>query len=118
MKRCPECKRVENDDTLTYCRADGTPLVSDPDSASAEAGVSRPTGPTIVLDRQQTISRTRELSRPNRTKTIMFVGAAVFLAIALALSTYFYVTRKNNAAIQSLAVLPFTNQSGNADVEY
>jgi len=41
MKRCPECKRVENDDTLTYCRADGTPLVSDSDSVSAEAGTAK-----------------------------------------------------------------------------
>src|SRR5437763_3483364 len=40
------------------------------------------------------------------------------MAIGLALSTYFYVTRKNNAAIQSVAVLPFTNSSGNSDVEY
>ena len=24
MKRCPACKRVENDDTLVFCRGDGT----------------------------------------------------------------------------------------------
>ena len=144
MKRCPECKRVENDDTLVFCRADGTPLVSDSGSVgddagtarlgsssaasevetsvlpqhATDAGVGRPTGPTTVLDRQHTIGRTRELGRPKRTRAIVFVGAAVFLAIAVALSTYFYVTRKNNAAIQSVAVLPFTNSSGNADVEY
>ena len=137
MKRCPACKRVEPDDTLTFCRADGTPLVSDSGSVSADAGtvrfgsspvaseietsvlpqhatdagVGRPTGPTTVLDRQHTIGRTRELGRPKRTKAIVFVGAAVFLAIALALSTYFYVTRKNNAAIQSVAVLPFTDET-------
>ena len=29
MKRCPACKRVEADDTLTFCRADGTILISD-----------------------------------------------------------------------------------------
>ena len=27
MKRCPACKRVELDDTLAFCRVDGTPLV-------------------------------------------------------------------------------------------
>ena len=84
MKRRPACKRVENDDTLVYCRADGTPLVSDSGSVSAgagtvrfgsspaaseretsflpqhvtDAGISRSTGPTTVLDRQQTISKT------------------------------------------------------------
>jgi len=41
MKRCPACKRVENDDTLVYCRADGTPLVSDSGSVSAGAGTVR-----------------------------------------------------------------------------
>ncbi|HVS83979.1 MAG TPA: hypothetical protein VHE60_19770, partial [Pyrinomonadaceae bacterium] len=81
MKRCPQCNRVENDDTLAFCRADGTPLVSDSGPVGAEAGtvkfgsapvaseietsilpqtvtdagMSRPTGPTTVLDRQQTI---------------------------------------------------------------
>src|SRR5207245_5151255 len=48
---------------------------------------------------------------------IVFVGAAVFIA-AIAASAYFYLSRKNNTAIQSVAVMPFVNESGNADVEY
>jgi TolB-like protein/Tfp pilus assembly protein PilF len=28
MKRCPQCSRVENDDTLVFCRTDGTRLIS------------------------------------------------------------------------------------------
>ena len=71
-----------------------------------------------MLDRQQTIGKTRELSKPKRTKAIVFVGAAILVAGAIAVSAYFYFSRKNNAAIQSVAVLPFTNQSGNTDVEY
>jgi len=38
MKRCPACKRVENDDTLAFCRADGTPLTSGLGSVNAEIG--------------------------------------------------------------------------------
>jgi len=39
MKRCPECKRVENDDdALVFCRVDGTALVSD---SSSDAGTVR-----------------------------------------------------------------------------
>lgn len=142
MKRCPACKRVENDDALLFCRADGTPLVNHSGSVGAEAGtarlgsapvasevetsvlpqhatdagISRPTGSTTVLAPQQTIARTGELSRPKQTKAIVFV-AAVFIA-AIAVSAYFYFLRKNTAAIQSVAVLPFTNQSGNSDIEY
>jgi TolB-like protein/Flp pilus assembly protein TadD len=142
MKRCPACKRVEPDDALVFCRADGTPLVNDAGPVSAEAGtakfgsapggsevetsvlhhatdavINRATGSTTVLDRLQTIGRTSELVRPKRTKAIVLVGAAVFIA-AIAVSAYFYLARKNNAAIQSVAVMPFTNESGNADVEY
>jgi TolB-like protein/Flp pilus assembly protein TadD len=145
MKCCPACKRIENDDALVFCRADGTPLVSDSGSVSTEigtvkfgsapvaseiktsvlpqhttdAGVNRATGPTTVLDRQHTISTTRALGRPKRTKAIVFVGAAILMiAVAIAVSVYFFVSRRNNAAIESIAVLPFVNESGNADVEY
>lgn len=143
MKRCPTCKRVENDDALTFCRTDGTPLVSDSGSVNTDAGtvkfgsspaasevetsvlpqhptdadMNRVTGTTTVLDPRQTIGRTRELSRPKRTKAIVFAGAALLIA-AIAVSAYLYLSRKNNAAIQSIAVLPFTNQSGNSDIEY
>jgi TolB-like protein/Tfp pilus assembly protein PilF len=143
MKRCPACKRIENDDTLVFCRADGTILISDSGSVSADAGtarfgsspvasevetsvllpqaadadINRSTGPTTVLDRPQTISRTRELSRPKRTKALAFT-VAVFFTAAIVFSAYFYFSGKNTAAIQSIAVLPFVNESGNADVEY
>ncbi len=144
MKRCPACKRVENDDALTFCRADGTALIDDSGSIdgdagtvrlgsapvasegvtsvlpqhTTDAGVNRPMGSTTVLDRQQTIGRTRELRRPNRTESIVFVVGATALIIAIAASAYFYLSRKSNAVIQSVAVLPFVNESGNADVEY
>src|SRR5437660_1218988 len=29
MKRCPQCNRVETDDTLAFCRADGTRLIDE-----------------------------------------------------------------------------------------
>ena len=36
MKRCPQCNRVETDDALAFCRADGSRLVSDsPNSESS-----------------------------------------------------------------------------------
>jgi hypothetical protein len=36
MKRCPQCNRVEMDDALAFCRADGTALVSDSSQLSGE----------------------------------------------------------------------------------
>ena len=29
MKRCPRCNRIEGDDLLTFCRVDGTRLITD-----------------------------------------------------------------------------------------
>jgi eukaryotic-like serine/threonine-protein kinase len=40
MKRCPQCKRVETDDALAYCRADGELLIID-ESVSDESTVTR-----------------------------------------------------------------------------
>lgn len=51
MKRCPTCKRSFDDDTLSFCLEDGTPLVRDAASRadSQETLVSpSPTFPTMV----------------------------------------------------------------------
>src|SRR5437588_6449100 len=143
MKRCPQCNRVEPDEALVFCRVDGAALVSDSDSVSGDdatvrfgsspmateagpgvvphhatgAGVSRATGPTTVLDRQQTIAGRRDLSTPRRSTIVVLAIAAVFIAV-VGVVAYVYLARKNNVAIQSIAVLPFTNASGNSDVEY
>ncbi len=46
------------------------------------------------------------------------VSAGLFLiAIVVAVSAYFYLTHKKTRAIESIAVMPFVNESGNADVE-
>lgn len=143
MKRCPTCNRVETDDALVYCRADGTVLISDSGSFIDDAGTAKSgsapvsseietsilpqttsdpglrhaTASTTVLEGKQSIRRTRELARPKVTKPIVLIGAVIFIA-AIAVLVYFYLSRKNNAAIQSVAVLPLTNASGNTDVEY
>ncbi len=33
MKRCPQCNRVETDDALAFCRADGTRLIADTEAS-------------------------------------------------------------------------------------
>ena len=142
MKRCPACKRVENDDALTFCRADGTPLVSDLGSASTDAGtvkfgsapvssevetsvlpqhatdagINRPTAPTTVLPANRISDNTRELIKSKRRKAIAVI--AVVIAAALATSAYFYLSRKNRTAIESVVVLPFANTSGDPNSDY
>lgn len=136
MKRCPQCNRVETDDLLAFCRTDGTTLVSD--SSSGEAGtarlgspaaeietsilphataanVQRDTGPTTVLSPAQT-SASRELTKPKRSW--IAIPLLVLVAAMASVGAYFYFTRKTETTIQSIAVMPFVNESGNSDVEY
>jgi TolB-like protein/Tfp pilus assembly protein PilF len=144
MKRCPACKRVEPDDTLTFCRADGTPLVSDLGSVNGENGtvkfgsaptatevvtsilpqhatdadINRATGSTTVLDRQHTIGETGELRNPKRRKAWR-LSIGVIVVIALAGSAYYFLSRgKNNGSKNSIAVLPLVNASNDPNTEY
>ena len=141
MKRCPKCNHAEADDSLAFCRADGTRLVSDGSFVSEGAGtlilgsapvtgetetrilptaegLSRPTAPTTVLDAQHASGRTRELSKPESRKRVVLI-ATVFAAVALATAAYLYLSRVKNAAVKnSIAVLPFANTSGDPNLEY
>jgi TolB-like protein/Tfp pilus assembly protein PilF len=140
MKSCPQCNRVETDDTLAFCRADGAALISDSAGSDAgtvkfgstqvsseietsvlpqtvtDAGISRSTGPTTVLPAQPTPGTTRELSKPTRRTTL--VAIASLIAVALIAGGYLLWPRGKAAQIQSIAVMPFVNESGNAEVEY
>ena len=94
MKRCPKCNRAESDDSLAFCRADGTRLVSDgsfvsegagtlrfdsaPVTGEAETrmlptgeGLSRPTAPTTTLDG----SADRLMGEPLVRRALDFGGA-------------------------------------------
>ena len=145
MKRCPQCNRVESDDALVYCRVDGTALVSDSGSVSGDANtekfgsapvsseietsvlshragasVNRPTAPTTVLPAVPTSSATGSLTQPNRRRTAIAI-TVILTAVVVAVTAVVvdsYRSSKSAKTIQSIAVMPFVNESGNADVEY
>ncbi len=143
MKRCPQCNRLETDDALAFCRADGTALISDSIDQEAgtvklgsgsvanetatgilpqptDANMNRATAPTTVLPAQPPSSTTSELTKPKRRKTV--IAAAVILtavvAAAAAIVVDSYRSRNSGRSIQSIAVMPFVNASGNADLDY
>lgn len=146
VKRCPQCNRLEPDDTLGFCRADGTALLTDSGPVSADAGTvkftstpvssesatsvlpqantdsgtSLPTAPTTVLPAQHAQENPRSLRRPKRRKAIVAIAALIAIAlIACGYVSWVYWPRgKNAAAIESIAVMPFVNGGGNADIEY
>lgn len=150
MKHCPQCNRVETDDALTFCRADGATLVSDSDAvsesartlnfgsspvvnetetrilppdtremdtaSSAEESPGKSTAPTTVLDAKRSSSRVQESSKP-KARRIGIVLAVGVVALAASLA-YYLLSQKRTNAIESIAVLPFVNESGNPEVEY
>jgi TolB-like protein/tetratricopeptide (TPR) repeat protein len=143
MKRCPTCNLVETDDALRFCRADGATLISysgpigateagtarfDSGSISREIEtsilphasttpeISRSTGPTTALAAPQTQNTTRELIKPKRRGVA--VVAICLAVIVLVVVGYFYLSRNRGTAIESIAVMPFVNESGNAEIEY
>ena len=139
MKRCPQCNRVESDDALVYCRIDGVALINDSgsfDSQTAKLGsgsipseietsilphtsttpeTRRSTGPTTALPSTPRQSNTQELSKAKRFQILLPLTALAVVAALVA--GYFFFSRKSNS-IESIAVMPFVNASGNSDVDY
>ena len=144
MKRCPQCHRVETDDSLGFCRTDGVALINDSGSFSGDANTARfgsapvsseietsvlphrtdaqanrPAAPTTVLQATPTTSPTHNLTKPRRFKFGIAIALVVTVVAAAALILNSYGSRKPDAtSIQSIAVLPFVNESGNPEFEY
>jgi TolB-like protein/Flp pilus assembly protein TadD len=144
MKRCPQCNRVETDEALKFCRVDGVTLVSDSSSISSEVGtaqlgsspdvgevntsilpnrtdanINRATAPTTVLPTPATTT-TSELSKAKSRRTTIMIAVIVTALVAAGSAIFVNSYRSRNRAnsIQSIAVMPFVYESGNADIEY
>ena len=148
MKHCPQCNRVETDDALVYCRADGTALISDSGPVSGDAStvnfgsdatsseietsilphtstspkIDRPTARTTVLPAASPLGATRELSKPKHPRlvvAIIGISGLALLATIVALAVSAYLrSETGGTAITSIAVMPFDNASGNSDLDY
>ena len=138
MKRCPTCNRVETDEGLKFCRIDGAELISDsgsidgPDTATSRELTTRilphdtGTNPTATvslgLPPQSAQLSVKRMSRGKLVGIIaaIFGGLAV-IAIGIALSSAYVAyrhARSTEVAIDSIAVLPFENQSHDSNSEY
>ena len=84
-----------------------------------DAAMSRVTAPTTVLTPPPTVT-TGALAKPKRRRTAIAV-VVIVTAIAAAASAILvdsYLSRKRAKSIESIAVMPFANESGNQDLEY
>lgn len=121
MKRCPQCNRLETDDTLKFCRVDGAILADSSSESEIETSLlpdntdavnNRSTARTTVFP-QKPITK-----RKSRKTAIALVLTAVIAGVtAVAVGSYLS-TKNSSSVIQSIAVMPFVNASGNPDVEY
>jgi len=144
MKRCPECRRDYYDETLLYCLDDGNALLDGPSSGKIEPPASS-TGQiddepqTAILHETAAPAEAATRAQIHKTdQTAVFptgVGANVpkargfdkrlvaapLLAILIAIGVYFgyrYFNPTTGGQINSIAVLPFQNRSGDPNSEY
>jgi len=129
MKHCPECNRNYADPTLSFCLQDGAPLifgsaVTEGDTAILSGDV-RSDAPTRQID-PHTTAPTESFPFPvsahvktSGNKKIWLFGAlAIAMIGAAGLLGYRYFNAANSTQIESVAVLPFENGSGDPGLDY
>ena len=132
MKRCPECRRDYYDETLLYCLDDGSMLLDGPasmdgpstailsagDGGSSEAATQAQvplTDETAILP-----TSSGDVARNGRW-TINKLWAIPILLVVVILTgflTYRYFQTSSDKPINSIAVLPFANASGDKETEF
>ncbi len=131
MKRCPQCRRDYYDDTLLFCLDDGTELVEGPASvdepATAILNTAEAHGETATRAQIHTTEQTAVLpsisvdasgqKKNSFFKRVLLALLAVLIAGAGVFIGYRYFGASSRQ-IESLAVLPFVNESGNPDIDY
>ena len=126
MKQCPKCSRVYADEALNFCLDDGEWLVDVSEAEGPQTAIlSGTASPNEAATKAQlhTTNIPRfgpgEIAARERAfPTKLTVGA---LALLIVIGTGFFGFRyftENVRQINSIAVMPFVNESGNADVDY
>jgi TolB-like protein/tetratricopeptide (TPR) repeat protein len=111
MKSCPECLREYQDDSLVYCLDDGSRLASNEFADEPETAFIMP--PSGVPP-----PRAAEPSGTSRPRSVAPLLAGVVVLAAIAYLAYAYLVPDPAGRIDSIAVMPFVNQSGNPEIEY
>ena len=128
MKRCRECGRNYNDDSMSFCLDDGAELLFGPASMdepatailhSMAAPGEAPTRAQIHTTEQTAVLPSGITEVPKTKgfdKRLLFAPVALAVIVLGGFFGYRYVTQAKQ--IESIAVMPFVNESGNADLEY
>jgi TolB-like protein/Tfp pilus assembly protein PilF len=119
MKRCPKCSR-EYDVSMSFCLDDGAELLYGPASASDCESATAILRDTASPGEEKTrvfepVATTATVSKRN---SIIVGTIGLILVTLLGIGSYWYFGRPSSKQIDSIAVMPFVNESGNPDVEY
>ncbi|MGD9588519.1 MAG: tetratricopeptide repeat protein [Pyrinomonadaceae bacterium] len=131
MKRCPDCGRDYNDDSLSFCLDDGSELLFGPKSfdepqtailhetAHPSEAATRAQIHTTAAEPQSRLGQPAEkhsFSANRAAKPLMIAGGVLLLLVAGFFGyRYFY---PGTGQINSIAVMPFVNESGDPEIEY
>ena len=121
MKHCPECNRNYADPTVSFCLQDGAPLiygsaVEEPETAVL-SGDPTSESATRTFEPTQTSRKSGvKIASHARSLTAGIIG--ILIIAALGIGVYLYYGSGSSRRIDSIAVMPFDNRSGNADLEY
>jgi TolB-like protein/Tfp pilus assembly protein PilF len=135
MKRCPECGRDYNDDSLSFCLDDGSELLFGPgsgsgsvdepqtaifhDTASPEEVATRAySGVTQEGTTPDSESSTSDARWAPTRKIVITAAIAAAILAALGLGIYRAYAPGAEKQIESVAVMPFVNEGGNPEIEY
>src|SRR5688572_27690496 len=134
MKRCPQCGR-EYDNSMSFCLDDGVELLYGPalmdEPATAVFGVppagglsaesaTRPQIPATPAEPQGSFmpSPAGQSSSTNMSAKPLAILAGAVLILVGGFFAYRYYSSVSSTHIESIAVMPFVNESGNPDFEY
>lgn len=118
MKRCPECGR-EYDNTMMFCLDDGAKLLYGPASMDEPAtAILQEVPPSEAATRAQihTTEQATVLPSGKFDKRLLFGPLLLVVIVLGGFLAYRSVTQGRQ--IESIAVMPFVNESGNPEVEY
>lgn len=127
MKRCPQCRRDYSDETLNFCLDDGATLLDGPASFDepATAFLHSAATPGEAATQMQ-VGTTNDAGAPphigahaaSRKNSLIAGAIGILLVTALGVGSYLMYGGGEAKQINSIAVLPFENRSGNVDTEY
>ena len=128
MKRCPQCRRDYYDDTLSFCLEDGAELVYGVREGEPATAILHDTAPSNEARTRAQIhttaspsdsghpSQKQNFSARRSVKPLVASIIAILVLVAVFFGYRYFAT--GAGTINSIAVLPFTNASGEKETEF